>query len=305
MSKAKVLLQLLKSPGKTIFLLAEHGCFSWMDDEQYLKMVYKSATGEKLNLKEPKSFTEKIQWLKLYDHQERYVELVDKVKVKAYVKQLIGEDYIIPTLGVWEDADKIKPDTLPSKFVLKCNHDSGSVVICYDKETFDFSAARKKLNKCLHRDSFLWAREWPYKYVERRILAEALLENPNCPNENLLDYKVYCFNGEPTYCQVISDRTTTEKIDFFDMDWVHQPFIGLNPNVKNSEKAIARPQTLNKMKEISKILSRDIPFSRIDYYDVDGKLFFGEITLYPYAGFGEFRPSEWNEKLGDLIILPS
>ena len=305
MSKTRELLQLLKTPRKTIFLLSEHGYFSWMDDEKYLKMVYKSLTGKEMDLKEPKTFTEKIQWLKLHDHQERYVELVDKISVKAYVKKLIGEEYIIPTLGVWESADSIQPDSLPSKFVLKCNHDSGSVIICRDKDTFDFTATQRKLEKCLHRDAFRWAREWPYKFVERKVFAEALIENPNCPDADLQDYKVYCFNGEPTYCQVISDRSTTEKIDFFDMDWIHQPFIGLNPDVQNSERLIERPQTLNKMKEISSILSRDIPFSRIDFYDVDGRLFFGEITLYPYAGFGEFKPSEWNRKLGDLIKLPS
>lgn len=305
MSKARTLLQLFKSPRKSIYLLSEHGFFSWMDDERYLKMVYKSLTGENINLREPKTFIEKIQWLKIHDHQKRYVELVDKISVKAYVKELIGEDYIIPTLGVWENAESIQPDSLPSKFVLKCNHDSGSVTICHDKETFDFSAARKKLDQCLHKDASRWAREWPYQFVERRIFAETLLENPKCPDADLLDYKVYCFNGEPTYCQVISDRTTTEKIDFFDMNWIHQPFIGLNPNVKNSEKTIERPRTLNEMKEISTILSRDIPFSRIDFYDIEGKLLFGEITLYPYAGFGEFKPSEWNRKLGDLIKLPS
>lgn len=303
MSKVGRLLQILKTPRKLVLLLSEHGFFHWMDDERYLKMVSKSVTGKEINLQNPKTFAEKIQWLKLHDRQEHYVDLVDKIAVKAYVKKMIGEEYIIPTLGIWETADSIQFDALPSKFVLKCNHDSGSVVICRDKETFDFTTAKKKLRKSLKKDAYYWGREWPYKFVDRKIFAETLIEYPDCPNMDLLDYKVYCFNGEPIYCQVISERTTAEKIDFYDMNWNHQPFIGLTPGVKNSERTIAKPQSFNKMIEISRVLSHDIPFSRIDFYVIDDKLFFGEITLYPNAGFGEFTPSEWNKKLGDLIKL--
>lgn len=292
------------TPRRFVVALAGNGFFRWMDDERYLKMVSRFDSGARIDLNNPRTFTEKINWLKLHDHQERYTEMVDKLLAKEYVGKLIGEEYIIPTLGVWENADNIQPDTLPSKFVLKCNHDSGSVVICRDKGSFDFSAAKRKLNKHLKKDAFSWGREWPYKNISRKVFAEELLECADNPEADVLDYKFFCFGGKPIYCQVISERTTSEKIDFFDLEWNHQPFIGLTSATKNSDQLIPRPESFDKMVKLAKVLSCGMAFCRVDFYNIDGKLYFGEITLYPNAGFGVFLPSEWNERLGDLIDLP-
>lgn len=306
MSKIRTALRLLRTPRRIVVALAGNGFFRWMDDERYLKMVSRFVSGARIDLNNPRTFTEKIHWLKLHDRQERYVGMVDKILAKEYVGKLIGEEYIIPTLGVWDNADSIQLDALPSKFVLKCNHDSGSAVICHDKSSFDFSAARRKLDKCLKKGAFSWGREWPYKYVNRKILAEELLENTSNPEADIPDYKFFCFGSKPVYCQVISDRSTSEKVDFFDLEWNHQPFIGLTglvPNLKNSDKPVPKPASFAKMVEISEVLSRGMAFCRVDFYDVEGKPYFGETTLYPNAGFGEFLPSEWNKILGDLIDL--
>ena len=304
MSKIRTALHLLKTPGQMILPLAEFGIFNWMSDEAYLKFVYKGIYGRKLDLKSPQLFTEKIQWLKLHDRKERYIGLVDKVQVKEYIRTKIDESIVVPTLGVWTSFDDIHFRDLPSQFVLKCNHDSGSVVICKDKSIFDRQSARKKLSKGLKRDSFYYGREWPYKFVERKIIAEEFLLDNNGQSSDLNDYKMYCFNGQPIYCQVISDRSTVEKIDFFDMDWNHQPFVGLTPDVKNCDDSIQKPNNFEKMKAYATLLSKDTYFCRVDFYEVNRRLYFGEITLYPRAGFGVLTPNEWDFKLGQMIHLP-
>ena len=304
MSKINTAFHLLKTPGKLILPLAELGAFNWMSDETYLKFVYKGMFDRNLNLNSPQLFTEKIQWLKLHDRQERYIELVDKIAVKEYVKKVCGDSIVVPTIGVWDSFEDIHFEDLPDKFVLKCNHDSGSVIICRDKNRFDVSAAKKKIERRLKKDSFYWGREWPYKFVKRMIMAEEFLEEKGSASKDITDYKIFCFNGEPIYCQVISDRSTSEKIDFFDMDWKHQPFVGLTPGVNNTDDYIQRPYNLEKMKFYSTLLSKDTFFCRVDFYEVNCKLYFGEITFYPKAGFGEFTPSEWDLKLGQMIHLP-
>lgn len=304
MSKISTIIRLLKTPGKMILPLAELGAFNWMSDETYLKLAYKGVFGRKLNLDAPELFTEKIQWLKLHDRKVRYVELVDKVKAKEYVKKWIDESIIIPTLGVWDSFEDIPFEFLPDQFVLKCNHDSGSVVICKNKSTFHVESARKKLENGLKKNAFFWGREWPYKYVEKKIIAEEYLEDNNKLLSDLTDYKIYCFNGKPTYCQVITNRSTSEKIDFFDMEWRHQPFVGLTPGISNSVDVIKRPYNLERMRAYSAQLSKETYFCRVDFYEVNNKLYFGEITFYPKAGFGIFTPSDWDLKLGQMIHLP-
>ena len=304
MSKVRTALYLLKTPGKMVLPLSEFGLFNWMSDEAYLKLAYKGMYGRELNLNSPQLFTEKIQWLKLHDRKERYIRLVDKVQVKEYVKKSIGESIIVPTLGIWDSYEDINFEELPEQFVLKCNHDSGSVIVCKNKSEFDAQSARDRLNKGLNKDPFFYGREWPYKFVERKIIAEEFLADNNTSSNDLKDYKMYCFNGQPIYCQVISDRSTLEKIDFYDMDWRHQPFVGLTPGVKNSDKLIPRPRNFDRMKSYSSVLSNDTFFCRVDFYEVNGELFFGEITFYPKAGFGVFTPDEWDYKLGQMIHLP-
>lgn len=273
-------------------------------DKLYLRMLYRRVFNKKLDLKNPKTFNEKLQWMKLYDRRPEYTTMVDKYAVKEYVAKLIGEKYIIPTLGVWDSPENIDWDDLPNQFVLKCTHDSGGLVICRDKSKLDKKAAVDKLRKSLKRDYYKAGREWPYKNVPRRIIAEKYMEvTPEI--KELPDYKWYCFNGEPTYCQVIQNRTSEETIDFFDKNWNLQDFIGLNPSARHATIPLERPANLETQILIARELSKNIPFSRIDLYNINGESWFGEITLYPASGTsGTFSPEKYNELLGNMIQLP-
>ena len=278
-------------------------------DKLYLTLLFRLKMGYWIDWKNPKTFSEKLQWLKLYDRKPEYTTMVDKYAVKEYVAKIIGEEYIIPTLGVWDRPEDIDWDSLPQKFVLKTTHGGGGsgVVICKDKTTFDKANAIARLKGSLDKCIYKSLREWPYKNVDRKIIAEVLLEetNPVKNNTDIPDYKFYCFNGEPKYCQVIRNRRSKETIDFYDMEWNHMPFVGLNPVVENGLNPVAKPTCLCKMLEICRNLSKEILFGRIDLYVIDGKVFFGEITFYPASGNGIFTPVEWNEILGKMIKLPS
>lgn len=277
-----------------------------MPDALYLKIKYRLLVGRKLNLKRPVTFSEKIQWLKLHNRKPEYTLMVDKVKVKEYVAEKLGTDCIIPTLGVWDNPDEIDFDALPSRFVLKCNHNSGTgMCVCKDKSTIDIPKVKAALRKGLEESYFLHGREWPYKYVKRKILAEQFMTDSD--QEELRDYKFFCFGGKPCLCQVISDRSSNEKIDFYDMEWNRQVgligLVGLIPGICNSDDAIPCPRSFADMKRMASVLSCGIPFARIDFYDINGKAYFGEITFFPASGFGVFHPDEWNEKLGRMIDL--
>lgn len=306
MSKIQTVLRLLKEDRNELLASIIIAFFKWLPDTLYLKLVYQYRMGCKLNLKEPKTFTEKIQWLKLYNRRQEYSTMVDKFAVKKYVADLIGTEYIIPTLGVWNSVDFIDWDSLPDQFVLKTTHGGGNtgVVICKDKASFDRKAAIEKLKASLSSDIYLRLREWPYKNVSKRIIAEKFMtsKNNNAYND-LTDYKFFCFNGEPKYCQVIRDRNTKETIDFYDSNWQHMEFVGLNPVASNGLTPVARPVLLDKMQNICRVLAKNIPFVRVDLYDIDDRLYFGELTFYPATGIGKFSPEEWNNKLGDLINL--
>lgn len=286
-----------------LFILNKLSCF--FPDKQFLKLKYLLTTGSKLNLEYPKTFSEKLQWLKLYGHRPEYTMMVDKYAVKDYVSKVIGEKYIIPTLGVWNSFEEINFDSLPTRFVLKCTHDSGGLVICKDKQTFDIKKAQDKIEKSLKRNYFYVGREYPYKNVSPRIIAEEYMEDSSYPkkNDDLTDYKFFCFNGYPVYCQVIRGRNTNETIDFYDMKWNHMPFVGLNPFVGNGLDSVKKPDCLEEMCEICKRLALNIPFVRIDFYIINNNIYFGEITFYPANGFGLFTPKNWNYKLGELIDL--
>lgn len=308
MSKISTVINLLKhNRGEFFASILMHLNFLF-PDKLYLTLLYRLKMGYWIDWKNPKTFSEKLQWLKLYNRKPEYTTMVDKYAVKEYVAKIIGEEYIIPTLGVWDRPEDIDWDSLPQKFVLKTTHGGGGsgVVICKDKGTFDKDAAVAKLKKSLNGCIYKSYREWPYKNVKKRVIAEALLEEltPAKNNTDLPDYKFYCFNGEPIYCQVIRDRRSKETIDFYDMEWSHMPFVGLNPVADNGLIPIVRPICLCKMTEICRKLSVGIPFSRIDLYVIDDKIFFGEITFYPASGMGIFTPIEWNEKLGSMIKLP-
>ena len=264
--------------------------------------------GHWIDWKNPKTFTEKIQWLKVYNRKSEYTTMVDKHAVKQYVAGCIGEEYIIPTLGVWDNPEDIEWDSLPDKFVLKTTHGGGGcgVVICTNKQKFSKAEAITKMNQSLQSDIYWGYREWPYKNVPKKIIAEKFMAPVEATASNdLSDYKFFCFNGEPMYCQVIRDRHTKETIDFYDMEWNHQEFVGLNPVASNGLTPVARPEHLDILISICRKLAKDIPFVRVDLYVIDNKEYFGELTFYPASGFGVFTPNIWQENLGDILKLPT
>ena len=275
-----------------------------LPDSLYISLLYKKNVGVWPNLYNPKTFTEKIQWLKLHNRKPEFSVMVDKLLVKDYVAKRIGEQYIIPTLATWNRVEDIDVSKLPNQFVLKWNHDSGSIVICKDKTKFNINEARLKLAPGQRRNGFWYGREWPYKNVKPVIIAEKYMEESTKPDvSDLTDYKFYCFNGAPKYCQVIRDRRSNETIDFYDMDWNHMPFIGLTPHARNGLTPVPKPQNLDVMQRICSVLARGMSFVRIDLYEINGCEYFGEITFYPASGFGVFTPTEWDKHLGDLINL--
>ena len=296
-------LKLLKNPEYRFRLLASIGVYNHLDDKIFLEKYYKTVFHTELDLKTPKTFNEKLQWLKLYDRRPEYTMMVDKYRVRDYITNEIGQEYLIPLLGVWEDPDEIDFDSLPNQFVLKCTHNSGlGMCICKDKSKLDIKKVKSNLRRGLKQDYYLTLREWPYKDVPRKIICEKYMKD-NSTSE-LRDYKFYCFNGNPTFCQVISDRNTNETIDFFDMQWNHQEMTGLAlPHRPFSKKSIPVPTSLQTMVHNAKILSQGIPFVRIDFYEINGRMYFGEITFFPAGGFGLFTPDKWNYTLGDAIQI--
>lgn len=279
----------------------------FLSDKIYLQLRYLLEMDSVLHLRCPLLFTEKIQWLKLYDRQPEYTIMVDKYAVKEYVAKIIGSEYIIPTLGVWDNPENIEWDSLPQQFVLKTTHGGGGngVVIVRDKDMVDRTTVVEKLTKAMKSDIYRDLGEWPYKNVPRRIIAEKFMFVSSSNSESLPDYKFYCFNGEPKYCQVILDRCKHETIDFFDMKWIHQEFYGLNPKAKQSKKIIEKPKNLEEMCLIASKLAKGIPFVRIDLYVIQKHTYFGEITFYPASGIGVFTPDSYDKILGELLQLPN
>lgn len=273
------------------------------NDKVYLSLRWFTVTHRFINWRKPSRFTEKLQWLKVYFHKPELTTMVDKIEAKKYVANIIGDRYIIPTIAVWNSADDIDFEKLPDQFVLKCNHDSGTgMCICKNKSKINPSKVKEELNLGLRSDYYRLSREWPYKNVRRKVFAEKYMDQGD--SNDLTDYKWFCFNGEPIYCQVIKDRSTCETIDFFDVNWNHQNFIGLNPRAVHAKICPTQPQNLELMLEIAKKLSHGLPFSRIDLYEIDGNVYFGEITLFPMSGFGGFTPNYMDLELGKLINLP-
>ena len=270
-------------------------------DKIYLKILYKKLMNEKLNLKTPQTFNEKLQWLKLYDRKNIYTTMVDKYEAKKYVANLIGEQYIIPTLGIYDRSDDIDFEELPEQFGIKCTHDSGGLVICKNKSELDLKGCKKKITKCLKRNYYFTGREWPYKNVKPRILIEEFMKNEN--ESSLKDYKFYCFNGEPKYLYVSEglDNHSTAKISFFDMDFEFAGFY--RDDYQPFDRKPNKPINFGKMKEISRILSENIPFLRVDLYEINGKIYFSELTFTPCAGFMPFNPKEYDKKLGQLLKI--
>lgn len=298
---SKKIKDFIKNPFLLVIPLAHRGLFNWMSDETYLKLVFRIKMGRKLNLKEPRTFSEKLQWLKLYDRKPIYTTLVDKYEVKKIIADQIGEEYIIPTLGVWDRFDDIDFDSLPNQFVLKCTHDSGGLAICKDKTQFDYSKARKRINKSLKKSFYLIGREWPYKNVKPRIIAEEYMEDEL--THELRDYKFFCFDGVVKALFVATERGSKEetKFDFFDADYNHLPFTNGHPNANVLPE---KPEHFEEMKALASKLSQGIPQVRIDLYECNGKVYFGEMTFSHWSGLMPYKPEEWDYTFGSWIILP-
>ena len=274
-----------------------------LSDRRYIELEYKSVMGKELNIDNPVTYSEKLQWLKLHVHKSEYTTMVDKYAVKEFVANKIGAEYCIPTIGVWDNCDDIDFDKLPNQFVLKCNHDSGSIIICKDKQNLDYLKIKKKLKKYLKRNYYLAHREWPYKDVKRKIICEPFLKDnsTNSTESWLVDYKFFCFNGEPKICYISKDRAQNPTTDFFDMEFNHLPFKMKDPN---SDILPSKPIAFDKMKELAKKLCVGIPHLRVDFYYVNNQIYVGELTFYHCAGFVQITPDEWNYKLGKMITLP-
>ncbi len=293
----------LKNPKKISAFLETKGFFNILSDKAYVKLVYKRCIGKKLDLDNPKTFNEKIQWLKLYDRKPEYTNLVDKYEVKKIVADKIGEEYIIPTLGVWDKFEEIDFDKLPNQFVLKCTHDSGSIIICKDKSNFDIKSARKKINKSLKRNYYYHGREYPYKNVKPRIIAEKFLEDKShfVPE----DYKIYCFNGKPKYIVVFHGRFDDSKVlseTVYDLNWIPQG-ISLDDHFEISDIIEEKPKKFDELISVCNKLCTDFPQVRVDFYIVNDNIYFGEMTLSTASGFQPMIPTYIDEQLGKEVDL--
>lgn len=269
----------------------------WMSDKYYIKVLWRILMGYNLDLKNPRTFNEKLQWLKLYDHNPLYSTLVDKYRVKQFITDRIGAEFVIPTLAVYKSVDEIDLNTLPDQFVLKCNHDSGSVVICRDKATFDLEKAKLKLNAGLQRNFYWDAREWAYKHVKPLLFAEEYMED--AANKDLLTYKFMCFNGEPAIMYVTVKNDDIWE-NYYDLDF--NP-LNISRGFHQSYTSIKKPESFEMMKQVARKLSEGLPHIRLDLYEVNGQVYFSEYTFYDWAGLAKFEPSKWDEELGDKVAL--
>lgn len=270
------------------------------NDRAFIKWDYYFGMGKFPDLDNPKRFNEKLQWLKLHDKRPEYTLMVDKYEAKKYVAGILGEEYIIPTLGVWERFEDIDFDALPQQFVLKCTHDSGGLVICPDKSKLNIEKAQKKINKRLKRNQFRKHREYPYKGVKPRIIAEQFMVDES--GTELKDYKFFCFNGEPKMLLLASNRSKGTYMNFYDMEFNLLPVQrAAHPNAKN---LFVKPDGFDKMKQLAKTLSKGIPHIRVDFYNINGKIYFGELTFFSGSGNIPFHPDEWDYKIGEWLELP-
>ena len=271
----------------------------FIPDKPYLKMVYKIKTGKKLNLKNPQTFSEKIQWLKLNEKHDEYTDLVDKIKVRKAVEKIMGEDICFPLIGVWDRYEDIDFDSLPDKFVLKCNHDSGSVKLIKDKSKMDHKMLAEFFNGRLKINAYVLGREYPYKNVPPKIIAEKYMESQT--SGEIRDYKFFCFDGQAKLMYVALDRSINPRFDFFDMSFNRLDIT--NCDCPPSNKIYAKPEKFDEMKAIAEKLSRGMKQVRIDLYEIDNKIYFGEYTFFHAGGFWPFEPEEWEKKIGDMIKL--
>ncbi len=289
----------IKKP-ETLFIKLLYFLSPMFSDRLYLKLLFPLKVGYKLNLKKPKTYNQKLQWLKLNFREKYLTKLVDKYAVKEHVKKEIGEEHVIKNYGVWDEFDQIDFNKLPNQFVLKTTHDQGGVVLCKDKSTFNLEGAKKKINRHLNNNIFNRTREWPYKNVEPRIIAEEFIVDES--ETELRDYKFFCFHGEPKALFIATERQkeTEVKFDYFDIEFNHLDIVQVHPK---SGKTFSKPKNYDLMVEIARKLSKGLPHVRIDLYNVNGRILFGEYTFFHHEGMKPFHPKEWDYKFGSWIDL--
>ncbi|MEG2232464.1 MAG: ATP-grasp fold amidoligase family protein [Bacilli bacterium] len=283
-------------PSRILLYLSNYGYFKWISDEIYLIIKYKLSMNRKLNLKNPLTFNEKLQWLKLYDRKKEYTTMVDKYLVRNYISKKLGEKYLIPLIGVYNNFDEINFETLPNQFVMKPNHTSGDIYICKNKNEIKIKKLRKLVNKWLKRNYYYIHREWPYKNVDKKIVIEQFM------GDNLADYKFMCFNGVVQYLFVCTERNTQEglHVTFFNKQFQKMSFIRKYPS---TQKKIYKPTNYNQMIKFAELLSQNIKFVRVDFYEINNQLYFGELTFFPGSGYEKFSPENYDLILGDLLHL--
>lgn len=307
MSKIKTFLELCKKNRRGVVAavfnnLIRLGVFHWMNDRSYLSLIYWANFGSKIDWNAPKTFNEKLQWLKIHDHNPVYPIIADKLKMKEWVSDIIGPGYTIPNLGVWNNPEEIDFDSLPNQFVLKWNHDSGSIVVCKNKEAFDREKAINKLKYGDRVNGFWYGREWPYSQIHPKVFAEVYMEDEK--TKELRDYKIFTFDGKAKLLLVASERQkegVDTKFDFFDLNLNH---IAMRNQHENAKITPEPPSQFQLMKKIAERVSQGFAHLRVDFYEVNEKVYIGELTLYHGSGFMTFAPEKWYDILGDWIKLP-
>lgn len=293
--------KILKNPANLFLTLGIRGFFNWMSDEEYIRIAYWCRMHKKLNLENPQTFNEKLQWLKLHDRKSEYTLMVDKYEAKRYVAERVGDGHVIPTIGVWDKFEDIDFKAMPNQFVLKCTHDSGSIVICRDKSSFNIEKAKGIINRGLKHNSYWAGREWPYRDVQPRIIAEKFMEDES--GNELKDYKFFCFNGVVKCLKIDFNRFTKHRANYYDTSMELLPFgeAGYPPDYHH---IINKTDQLAAMIAMAEKLSSGKPFLRVDLYNVNNTVYFGELTFYPAGGMGAFTSEEWDYKLGSWLELP-
>lgn len=273
----------------------------WKDDKSYLTIYYLIRLGKLINWRNPKIFTEKLNWLKIHNRKDEYTRMVDKLQAKEFAAERISSEYIVPTIGVWNSFDEIDFSKLPDRFVLKTTHGGGTtgVVVCKDISKFDKKSAKAKIDSSMRKDLFVNSREWPYKNVRKRILAEEYIEDKNGHQD---DYKIFCFNGEVKFLKIVFNNSTGHHANFYNKKWELLPFYEADV-LPDPQAEISAPDNFEKMIEIAEKLSEGIPFLRVDLYNLDGKIFFGETTFYPAGGWDFYAPKDADEYIGALMDL--
>lgn len=300
-TSTKKILKFISDSDYRFLVLAGRGWEGHVPADKFLRRMYRICMHRELDLDSPKSYTEKLQWLKMYDHRPEYTSMVDKYTVKQYVAEKIGAEYVIPALAVWDRVQDIDFNSLPESFVLKTTHDSGGIVVCKSKKDLNFTAARKTLRSFYRRNYYNHNREWPYKNVPHRIIAEPYMEDS--ATKELRDYKFFTFGGVPKVLYIAQGRGSGNetRADFFDMDFNHLPF-----TIDHDMASVPpeKPVNFELMKELAAKLSEGTPQLRVDFYEVDGKVYFGEMTFFHCSGMEAFHPEEWDRIFGDWLVLP-